>query len=153
LTKFEGKTMTFKNEYIPPIEQETSEFAKQARKTLNTGHSQFDRWTIDREREMVLFKDGSGHSLDSHTEDYWSFISSKAKYSCDTNLISKAEISSDEIAITRSISFRGDPANYPDAETLKCIEAALREYKDWGVKSDYKNCRLTLLSVLTGKEI
>ena len=145
--------MTFKNEYIPPIEQETSEFFKQARKTLNTGYSQFDRWTIDREREMVLFNDGSGHSLDSHTEDYWTFLNSKARHACDTNLISKAEISSEEIAITRSIGFRGDPANHPDAETLMCIKEALREYKDWGVSSDFKTCRLTLLSAVTGKKI
>jgi hypothetical protein len=145
--------MAFNNEYIPPIEQETSEFAMQARKTLNTGHSQLDRWTIDRELEMVLFKYGSGHSLDSHTEDYWSFINSTDQHSCDTNLISKVEVSSEEIAITRNISFRGDPANYPDANTLNCIKAALCEYKDWGIKSEYKNCKLTLLSAATGREI
>jgi hypothetical protein len=148
-----SETMAFKNEYIPPIEQEPSEFFKKARKTLNTGYSQFDRWTIDREREMVLFKDGSGHSLESHTEEYWSFLNSQARYACDTNLISKAEISSEEIAITRSIGFRGDPANHPDAETLKSIKAALREYKDWGVESNFKSSRLTLLSAATGEEI
>jgi hypothetical protein len=99
--------MAFVNELIPPIEQETSVFARQARKTLNTGHSQFDTWTIDREREMVLFKDGSGHSLDSHDEDWWSFIDKNGRYSVDTKLLSKVEISSEEIAITRRFHCQG----------------------------------------------
>jgi len=30
--------MAFKNEYVPPLEQETSEFLKRAREILRTGH-------------------------------------------------------------------------------------------------------------------
>lgn len=50
--------MAFKNEYVPPLEQETSEFLKKARETLRTGYSKYDTWTVDRERDMVLFRRG-----------------------------------------------------------------------------------------------
>jgi len=52
--------MAFKNEYVPPLEQETSEFLKKARETLRTGYSKYDAWTVDRERDMVLFRRGGG---------------------------------------------------------------------------------------------
>lgn len=52
--------MTFKNEFVPPLEQETSEFFKKAREILRTGHTNYDQWTVDREREMVLFRRGGG---------------------------------------------------------------------------------------------
>jgi hypothetical protein len=154
LTKIEGKPMTFKNEYIPPIEQETSEFAKQARKTLNTGHTSRDSWTVDRERDMVLSRTGGGHSLDSYNEDYWSFLDHKGEYSITTRLVSKSEISPQEIAITRSFSYSlGPRVIEPDAVTIACIKEALTEHKDWGRASDYKICKLTLIDSRTGKEI
>ena len=52
--------MAFKNEYIPPLEQETSEFLKRARETLRTGYSKYDAWTVDREHDMVLQYVGGG---------------------------------------------------------------------------------------------
>ena len=52
--------MAFKNEYVPPLEQETSEFLKKARETLRTGYSKYDAWTVDREKDMVLLFVGGG---------------------------------------------------------------------------------------------
>ena len=145
--------MTFKNEYIPPLELESSEFLKKVRETLRTGYSKHDKWTVDRERDMVLFRRGGGHSLESHNEDYWSFIDTSGEYCCDTTLLSTRRMSQDEVAITRSIGFRGGTSNVPDAKALDCIKEALREYKDWGVISDYCRCKLTLIDAITGKEI
>lgn len=141
--------MAFKNEYVPPLEQETSEFLKKARETLRTGYSKYDAWTVDRERDMALVRQGGGHSLDSATEDYWGFIDRKGKHSFTTWLLSKSEISSEEIAITRQI---GLESSEPDTGTIACIKEALRAYKDWGVSSNYKRARLTLLDS-NGKEI
>lgn len=58
--------MTFKNEFVPPLEQETSEFLKKAREILRTGHTNYDQWTVDREREMVLFRRGGGDIARRH---------------------------------------------------------------------------------------
>ena len=41
----------------------------------------------------------------------------------------------------------------PDAEALAHFKEALREYKDYGVVSDYKRCRLTLVDGVTRQEI
>ena len=145
--------MAFVNEYIPPIEQETSEFLKKARETLRTGASKFDRWTVDRDSDRVLFRRGGGHDIDSCNEDYWSFLDGDSEYSVDTELLSSTEISPGTIAITRSIGFRGEAIASPDAECIARIKDALREYKDWGVISDYQHCQLTLIDARTGKEI
>lgn len=146
--------MAFKNEYIPPLEQEISEFLKNARETLRTGYSKYDAWTVDRERDMVLFRRGGGHSMESKDEDYWNFIDRKGKYYICTTLLSKSETAPEELAITRSFHhMTGGGDSVPHIETLGCIKEALSEYKDWGVISDYKRCQLTLIDVITGKEI
>ena len=51
--------MTFKNEYVPPLEQETSEFFSRAQKILSVMAEKRSKWTLDREREMVLVLKGS----------------------------------------------------------------------------------------------
>ena len=146
--------MAFVNEYIPPIEQETSEFLKKARETLRTGASKFDRWTVDRDNDMVLFRSGGGHDIDSHNRDYWSFIDRKGNYYLITAKLSETEISPEEIAMTRSFSYTCDVHDdIPDGESIARIKDALREYKDWGVISDYQHCQLTLIDARTGKEI
>jgi hypothetical protein len=91
--------------------------------------------------------------LEAANQDYWSFITRGGEYCVDTELLSKSEISPKEIAITRSVSFRGDSSHQPDTGTIAHIKEALREYKDWGVVSDYKRCQLTLIDARTGKEI
>ncbi len=141
--------MAFKNEYVPPLEQETSEFFRQAQKTLNAMAERRSKWTLDHERDMVLFRSGGGHSMESAGEDYWGFIDRKGKYSFTTWILLESEISSEENAITRQI---GLESSQPDTETIACIKEALREYKDWGVSSNYKRAQLTLLDS-NGKEI
>lgn len=147
--------MAFKNEYVPPLEQETSEFLKKTRETLRTGYSKYDAWTVDREHDMVLFRRGGGHSMEAKDEDYWSFINVNGEYCCDTDLISKSEVTPEIIAITRRIGFRGDPSNAPDAETLTCIKDALQENSRRYLFNleHYKRCQLTLIDARTGKEI
>jgi len=144
--------MAFKNEYVPPLEQETSEFLKKAREILRMGFSKYDAWTVDRERDMVLVH--LGFSRDYDGRENWSFLDRKGKYFLGTSLLAKSEISPEDIAITRTFHYvigGGDIA--PDAETIACIKEALREYKDWGVISDYKRCQLTLIDSRNGKEI
>ncbi|MDO8891693.1 MAG: hypothetical protein Q8N54_01610 [Sulfurimicrobium sp.] len=141
--------MAFKNEYVLPLEQETSEFFGRAQKALNVTVERRSSWTVDRERDMALARSGGGHSLESEGEDYWSFLDRKGKYSFTTWLLSKTEISREEIAITRQIGLEASP---PDTETIACIKEALREYKDWGISSNYKRAQLTLLDS-NGKEI
>lgn len=114
--------MTFKNEYVPPLEQETSEFFKKARETLRTGHSKYDSWTIDRERDMVLFRRGGGNSMESKDEAYWSFIVADREHDVDTNRLEKSEVAPKEIAITYSVSFRGDPGRYPNAKNHRLYQ-------------------------------
>ena len=146
--------MAFKNEYVRPLEEETSQFLKQARVKLNTGFSKFDRWTVDRENDMVLFHDGSGHDMDSHNYDFWLFIDRRGRYRLITVLLSKTELSPDEIAITRKFHYtEGVNDDIPDRGSIARIKQAIREYKDWGIKSDYKSCQLTLIDAHTGKDI
>jgi hypothetical protein len=147
--------MAFKNEYIPPLEQETSEFFKKARETLRTGHSKYDQWTVDRERNMVLFRRGGGHSMESKDEDYWSFIVADREHYVDTEVLAKSEVTPEEIAITYSVSFRGDQSRYPDAQTIACIEQALQERGRTHLfdLDHHKRCHLTLIDATTGKEI
>ena len=145
--------MAFKNEYVPPLEQETSEFFSRAQKILNVMAERRSKWTVDRERDMALVRQGKGHSLDSANEDYWGFIDRKGVYSFTTWILSQSEISSEEIAITRQIGFKsGEGLSKPDTETITYIKEALREHKDYGVISDYLRCQLTLIDG-NGQEI
>ena len=48
--------MAFKNEYVPPLEQETSEFFRKAQRALDVMSERRSKWTVDREQEMVLCK-------------------------------------------------------------------------------------------------
>ena len=147
--------MAFKNEYVPPLEQETSEFFKKARETLRTGHSKYDQWTVDREREMVLFRRGGGHSMESANEEYWSFVVADREHHVDTEVLAKSEVAPTEIAITYSVSFRGDPGLYPDARTIACLKEALRERSRRHLfdLEHYAHCHLKVTDATTGKEI
>ncbi|MFZ5557166.1 MAG: hypothetical protein ACOZDY_10675 [Pseudomonadota bacterium] len=147
--------MAFKNEYVPPLEQEASEFFRKARETLRTGHSKHDKWTVDRERDMVLFYKGGGREIEEANHSLWAFVDRKGYYVFGTNRLSQTEISPEEIAIAYEMRgfWKGDRYSSPDNATIANIKEALREYKDWGVVSDYKRCQLTLIDARTGKEI
>lgn len=94
--------------------------------------------------------------MESAHLDIWEFIDCKGYYSFTTEQLKKQELSPDEIAITYKLGrpFKGSPPHIlPDAVTLQHIKEALREYKDWGVISDYKRCQLTLIDHTKSKEI
>jgi hypothetical protein len=147
--------MAFKNEYIPPVEQETSEFCRSARELLRTGYGKFDRWTVDRERKMVLFRRGGGHSMEAHGEDYWSFVTSSGEVCADTELLSSRTAGEGLVEMTRAISFRGDPSKSPDADTLACIKEALSEYGRWNMfnPEGFERCDLKLIDARTKQVI
>jgi len=147
--------MTFKNEYVPPLEQETSEFFKQAQKSLNVMAEVRSKWTVDRKREMVLLNKPIRRELESANSDLWGFIDTRGYYVFSTERLSKTEVSPEELAITYRLEgfWEGDRYSTPDATSLACIKEALQEYKDWGVISDYRRCQLTLVDGRTGKEI
>lgn len=147
--------MAFKNEYIPPIEQETSEFFKKARGILNTGHSQHDKWTVDRSNEMVLFIRGGRKEVEDFNRDTWRFLDAGGEYWITTECLHKKEISPDVIAISYKILgvVKDEKLISPNLETLLNVKEALRERKDWGLLSQYKECQLTLVDGTTGKEI
>jgi hypothetical protein len=147
--------MAFKNEYIPPIEQETSEFFKKARKTLNTGYTTHDMWTADREREMVLFIRGGRKELEDINRDTWRFLDSSGEYRITTECLNKTETTREVIAISYKILgiVKDEKIIKPNSETMARIKDALREQKDWGVISQYKDCQLSLVDGSTGKGI
>ena len=148
--------MAFKNEYIPPLEDETSEFLKQARVKLNTGFGKFDSWTVDRENNMVLLHGGSGHDMDSYNYDFWLFIDRRGRYRLITVLLSKTNLSPDEIAITRKFNYtEGVNVDVPDEQSISHIKEALRESSRQHIFNleAFKRSHLTLIDAHTGKEI
>ncbi|MDP2962142.1 MAG: hypothetical protein Q8N54_05230 [Sulfurimicrobium sp.] len=93
--------------------------------------------------------------MESAGEDYWDFLDHKGKYSINTELLSKSEISPEEIAITRSFSYVIGPGRIaPDTETIACIKEALKEYSRSYLFNleHYKRAQLTLIDS-NGKEI
>lgn len=146
--------MAFIAEYIPPVEEETSDFLRKARKTLNTGWSRWNSWVVDRERDMVLHLRGSGRQPASVNQDYWFFMDGHRLYSAVTWLLSNQEGASAEVLITRSVGFQiGDGLSNPDTKTLAAVKEALCAFKDSGVSSRYRMCQLTLVDHDTGNVI
>ncbi|MEW5756029.1 MAG: hypothetical protein AB1810_06965 [Pseudomonadota bacterium] len=144
--------MTFKNEYIPPLEQETSEFLKKARQILRPGNKKLDSWTVDRENSRVLTCSGRGRE-EGYGEEYWQYLDESGRYSFTTKKVHHSLISEGpprKVAITRDIlSFRGGEAfkGLPDAETMQRIKEAFQVYGRNGIVSQEKNvvCLHTLL--------
>jgi hypothetical protein len=141
--------MTFKNEYLPKPEAETSEFLKRARTTLRIGNSAYDSWTADRDRDAVLVRTGMGHSAESANQDYWRFLDATGIYSFSTDLVSSAVASPTTIQIERVIHFTqtASAPRLPGEDTIALIKQALQEYKDYGVVSRYEHCELTLRAI------
>lgn len=146
--------MTFKNEYVPPLEEETSAFLKVAREVLNTGHNKYDEWTVDRARKIALFRTGSGRE-DAKGQEYWIFLVSSEKYRITTNLVSKENVSSSQISMTMSFSFaQGNSYGAPNDETVKLLKEALEEHGRWHLFNPkaYDQVDLVLLNARTGNE-
>jgi hypothetical protein len=138
--------MTFHNEYVPKLEDETSGFLSQARKALNFGHSVYDMWTVDRENDMVLARTGRGHDADSANDEYWRFMDRKGVYAFSTTLLRSSAISDGVVHIERSIGFRALEGvdDQPDEASIVQIKHALEEFKDYCVLSKFRECELIL---------
>ena len=112
--------MAFKNEYVPPLEQEISSFFSRAQKILNVMAEKRSKWTVDREREMLLVLKGSGREIEDANHDLWGFIDRKGYYVFSTDRLSKTEVSLEEIAITYKIRgfWQGAQYSSPDTKTI-----------------------------------
>ncbi len=137
--------MSFKNEYIPPLEQETSEFLRKARIALNVGFSVHEMWTVDRSNDMVLVRTGAGSQRESANHEYWRFIDSRGTYAFTTGLVSK-QAAGKTVLIERTIGFSqlAGLDDTPDGTTIERIKAALIVYKDSSMMSRYDICELVL---------
>ena len=126
--------MAFKNEYVPPLEQETSEFFRKAREVLRTGHYKTDDWTVDRENNRVLGRTGCGHEIDDHDEEYWKYLDGDDCYGFTTKKLNYSLISEGpprKITVTQDIVyFKGGNLykGIPDAQVIQRIKEAFQVY-------------------------
>lgn len=133
--------MSFKNEYVPPLEQETSEFFRKARETLRTGQCKSDAWTVARENNRGLFRSGCGHEIDDYDEEYWDFLDGDDRYSFTTKEISRKVVEAGppkRIALTRDILYFWGHAPYkglPDTLLIQEIKEAFRAYGGFSATS------------------
>ena len=124
--------MAFKNEYVPPLEQETSDFFRKARETLRTGHYKTDDWTVDRENNRVLFYSGCGHEIDDRDEQYWDYLDGDDHYAFTTKKLNYSLVSEGppkKIAVTRDILYfkGGEPyKGYPTNLIIQRIKEAFQ---------------------------
>jgi len=143
--------MAFINEYIPPLEQETSEFFRRAREILRTGHKKNDAWTVDRENNRVLDRSGKGHEIDDHDEEYWEYLDGDECYGFTTKQLNYSLISDGlpiKIAVTRDILyFKGGDLykGIPDALVIQRIKEAFQMYGAYCMASREDKCQHTLL--------
>ena len=123
--------MAFENEYIPPLELETSEYFKKAREILRTGHYKNDAWTVDRSNNRVLDCTGRGHEIDDHDQEYWEYLDGDDRYCFTTKMLKYSLVSEGPprlIAITRDIIYFWGGALYtgvPDDVIISRIKIAL----------------------------
>lgn len=140
--------MAFVNELIPPIEQETSEFFKQARHELNK-HLVLSCWTVDRQNNRILNRSHIGREVETRNDEGWDYIDNTGRYSFWTTKNSLDILSPQEIGITRTINTVWEGSNslagMPSKETWVHIKEALETMKDYGVHSSYSTCKLTLI--------
>lgn len=143
--------MAFKNEYVLPLEQETSEFLKKAREILRTGHKKNDAWTVNRGSNSVLFYSGCGHEIDDHDEEYWQFLDGERRYSFTTKKFDRKVIAAGppkKIALTRDILHFWSGELYsglPDNQTLQYIKEAFQVHGAYCMASKDEECQHTLL--------
>ncbi len=143
--------MPFTNEYILPIEQETSSFLKYARNVLRTGEKKDDAWTVNREKNRVLCRTGRGHEIDTHDEEYWGYIDNQKYYSFSTKKINRQLISREnprKISLTRNIIhfWSGEPyCGLPDEQTLMQIKEAFQVHGEFCMESQDEECHHNLL--------
>ena len=148
--------MTFKNEYTPLADQPLdSEILTEARTRFRLGHSNYDSWTVDYERESALVHGGSGREPESANQTLWYFMDRKGCYAFTAEEVSRfalvpqesgrtgertpqdfwgfvrqrSNLSRAEVAIKyKLLGFWGGSGwSEPDDDSLLCIKEALRE--------------------------
>ncbi len=139
--------MTLRNEFVPTLEEERSEFFRIARAKFCLGFVPSDKWTVDRSKDRVLLLAGRGHDIDSKDEEYWRYLDETGEYRFMTKLLESWEISKTRVHLKRSIRFNGgfelaDPTDI----IIQRIQDALTVCKDYGVISRYESCDLELIS-------
>lgn len=143
--------MAFKNEYVPPLEQETSEYLSRAREMLRKGHLKNDAWTVDRENDRVLARTGRGHEIDDQNQEYWEYLDGDDRYSFVTSETSRSLIAKGppmEIALSRDIQMFWGHAPYkglPDSTVIQRIKEAFQVYGAHCMASQGEKCVHTLL--------
>lgn len=149
--------MTFKNEFVPPLEQETSEFFKKAREILHVGHTNYDRWTVDRESEIAFKHERSGREVETADHGIWSYINKNGRCVFSTERISKTEVTPGEVMIKYRLNefWAGQDYATPDGTTLIGIKEALREYGKWHLFNPeaFKLIHIILIDGRTGAEV
>ena len=137
--------MAFQNEYVPKLEAQTSEFLRTARTELRLGFVASDKWTVDRDRELVLVRTGRGSDIDSQNEEYFTFLWGRRKYRFHTTVLETRPLTPQHLHIARSIRFVVSPdLAGPTPEVIDLVKEALTVYKDFGVISQYQSCDLVL---------
>lgn len=149
--------MAFKNEYVPTLEQETSEFLKKARETLRTGYNKNDAWTVDRENNRVLCCIGRGHEVNDRDEEYWEYLDGNDRYRFTSKKFNRKVLvvgPPKRITLTRNIVHFWSSHLYsglPDEQALQYIKEAFQEYAAYCMASEDDECLHTML--LCGKDI
>jgi len=149
--------MSFKNEFAPPLEQESSEFFKNARRKFNIGHTDYDRWTVDRTHESALIHQGSGREIESANHDIWEYIDTNGYYVFSTEKTSEEKTNNDTINTTYILNgfWEGDAYSTPTPASLIQIKNALREYSRWHLFNPeaFSHSHITLIDGTNGGEI
>jgi len=140
-----AETMAFQNEYVPQPEAEASEFFRAARGKLRLGFSPHDKWTVDRDRDLVLVRTGRGSDIESQNDEYFTFLRQDRTYRVHTTVLESRELDPQRLRIVRKIRFVIAPDLAPPTpEAIELVKEALTAYKDYGVISQHASCVLIL---------
>jgi hypothetical protein len=149
--------MAFKNQYVPLLEEQLSDFFQSARESLRQGYSKFDTWTVDYERNVVLVHEGSGHEIEDADFDSWACIDRHGHYVFSTERLSHSQPTLNEVTATYRLVhfFSSERYSVPDMTSLGLVKEALREYirRHLFNLEAFECSRLTLIDGKTGKEI
>lgn len=149
--------MSFKNEFAPSLEQENSEFFRKALEKFNIGHTQYDRWTVDRTHQGALVHKGSGREIESANHDTWAYIDPDGHYVFSTEKTSEEKNSPEAVKTTYVLNgfWEGDAYSTPKPASLIQIKNALREYGRWHLFNPeaFSHSHITLIDGKNGGEI
>jgi hypothetical protein len=160
-SKAEPRKFPHPLEHYSAHEHRLNEFVITAREKLRKGHSIWDMWTIDHERELVLTHLGwPRREIDESNDCNWEFISSKARYRLNTTQLLSTEISPGEMCATYRINFFWDLGQtncqpVPEDSTMLHIKEAIDEFHRYSLFdfNAYQNRKIRLINCRDGKDI